>query len=175
MTRPLYVATVAIAALLAFAAFAMETATAGGRVFIAAPQAGVSANARTAVLPGFPDVSGSSVAPRFEARHGFGHGYSPYDYRLLATGDFRYGRLYDTYLNGPYGYGQGGYYTQPGPQIITLGAPVAGGGAGVDDALVIAAPPQAAGFQHGVRIISLTDPPAEFQLQRAPVDQRYRK
>ena len=174
MTRPLYVANIAIAALLAFAAFAMETATAGGRVFIAAPQAGVSANARTAVLPGFPDVSGRSVAPRFEARRGFSYGYSPYDYRFLATGDFRYGRLYDAYLTGPYGGGQGGY-GQPGPLIITLGAPAVAGSAAAEDALVIAAPPQAAGFQHGVRIISLTDPPAEFQLQRAPVDQRYRK
>ena len=60
MTRPLYVATLAITALLAFAAFAMETATAGGRALIA-PPAGASANARTAVLPGFPDISGRSV------------------------------------------------------------------------------------------------------------------
>ena len=173
MTRPLYALNLAIAALVAFAAFAMETATAGGRVLIA-PPSGVSANARTAVLPGFPDISGRSVGARFEARRGYGHAYNPYDYRLLATGDFRYGRRYDAYLNGPYGYGQGGY-TQPGPLIITLGAPAFAASAPAEDALVIPAPPQAAGFQHGVRIISLLDPPAEFQLQRAPVGQRYRK
>ena len=81
-------------------------------------------------------------------------------YRTLVTGDFRYGRFYDALLTRAYG-DAGAGYVQPGPTIITLGAPAAAG----PDPLVIPAPSQAGGYQNGVRIVYLTDPPAEFQLQ----------
>ena len=51
-------------------------------------------------------------------------------------------------------------YVQPGPQVIVLNAAALQ----QRDPEVIAAPPQAS-YQHGVRVIYLTDPPAEFQLQ----------
>ena len=95
-------------------------------------------------------------------------------YRTIGTGDFRYGRFYDALLNGPYG-GAGGGYVQPGPTIITLGAPAVAAPA---DPLVIQS--QAPTLQHGVRVISLLDPPSEFQLQAnapplPPVVERSRK
>jgi hypothetical protein len=161
MTRPLRVATLAALASLS-AVFLSAPAQAGGPPPIM-PHGQLAGQLGLPAAP--PVISGVTLAPpRFH--RGFGQ-RSIYDspgafYRYLSTGDFRYGRFYDAYLTRYYG-GEGGGNIYSGPQIITLTAAPA---AQQTDPPVIAAPREAyAPRAHGVRVIYLTDPPAEFQRQ----------
>ena len=170
MTRPLHVASLALAASLAFLPPGIQSAQAGGGLAWPPGQignghfanGGAGWSAPRVALPVAPNFSAARLsAPSHGLRHSHQSNYA-YAVRAIANGDFPLGFYYDAVLARAYGGGQGGY-VQTGPTIITLGAVPASQTA---DPLVIPAPYDAdLARTHGVRVVYLTDPPAEFQLQ----------
>ena len=157
---------------LAIPAQAGQMTAAGGAI----ATAGGGAVSGRQILPYFPHAVSGRVLPSRVFHHGghFDHtgaGIDPIAYRELVTGDFRYGRFYDALLTRLYG-PQTGFASYQGPAIITLGGGNAAYGAG--DPPVLAAPPEASAAPHGVRVIYLTDPPAQYQ-QRADAEPRARR
>ena len=179
MTRPPFAKTLTLSAALVLVSLSVVAAEAGGPRWlpgqpgaghvVAGPGAAVppppvfgprSYSARVLPGPQTPGLRYNGGPQIFDLNASREDNYAR-AYRALVTGDFRYGRYYDALLTRAYG-GAGAAYLQPGPTIIPVSAPAAAAG---PDPLVIPAPSQAGGYQHGVRVVYLSDPPAEFQLQ----------
>ena len=112
-------------------------------------------------LPGMPAVGARSVDAPVYGQRGQRYVYDGFARRAIASGDYPLGYRYDSVLARSFATAPAPY-AQPGPSIIVLGtAPAAQPG----DPMVIPAPPEADLRPHGVRVVYLTDPPAEFQMQ----------
>ena len=127
--------------------------------------AGFHGGPRRLLLPTPPRFVGARVISRHDAsdRDRSRHARNTFDVHgghAHGNSDYRHGLDYDAALARLYGL-QDGPAIYQGPAIITLGA---GAAIATNDPPVIAAPAEAEAANHGVRVVYLTDPPAQYQL-----------